>query len=278
MSGTALSILLGSAPATQDVGSSLLSALYGTSSAASGNPISALQSAEKNQTIDIAAEAKQTSVARDIAAFTAGIASAKTPDALLSNPAVLKVLLTANGLGDQVGYPALAKQALLSNPANTTALANQLSNTAWKTTASTYQFATAGLSIIQQPAVQAKLASAYAEVLWRQSLDAANPGLSNALTFRAEASTITGVDQVLGDPILRDVVTTTLGLPLEIAFQPLQTQEKAITSRLDLATFKDPATVERFTQQYLIAKAQAPSTTTAPTLDILAVQAAGLVV
>ena len=36
---------------------------------------------------------------------------------LLANPAALKVLLTANGLGDQVSNTALATQALLADPA-----------------------------------------------------------------------------------------------------------------------------------------------------------------
>jgi len=66
--------------------------------------------------------------------------------------------------------------------------------------------------------------NAYAEVTWRNSLDAATPGLSNALTFRSEASTITSVDQILGDPVMRTVVTTALGVPEEIAFQDLTAQ------------------------------------------------------
>ena len=262
------------------IGSSLLGVLFGTAASGASSPgdaLSALQSAEANQTSDIAAVASQTSVARDVAAFKAGVAAATTPDALLSNPAVLKVLLTANGLGDQIAYPALAKKALLSDPTDTTSLADTLSNTAWKSTATTYAFASQGLAVIQQPAVQQKLADAYAEVQWRSSLDASHPGLSNALTFRSEASTITSVDQILGDSVMRDVVTTALGIPEEIAIQPLEAQEKAISSQLDVTKFSDPAFVESFTQRYLVAKATAAqsSSTASNSLESLAV---GLVV
>ena len=52
---------------------------------------------------------------RDVTAFRNAVANAKDAASLLSNPAVLKVLLTANGLGDQAQYPALAKKALLSD-------------------------------------------------------------------------------------------------------------------------------------------------------------------
>ena len=250
---------------------SILQALYGGggTSSSPADSLSALTQAEQNQTKDIAQVAAQTDVARDLAAFKAGVASATSPSQLLANPAVLKVLLTANGLGDQVDYTALATQALLSDTSDPTSLANKLPNTAWKSTAETYQFATAGLSVIQQPGVIQTISDAYAEVTWRNSLDAAHPGLSNALTFRAEASTISSIDQILGDPVLRDVVTTSLGLPLEIAFQPLEAQEKAIGDQLDISKFKDPKFTESFIQRYLVEKAGTTDTSSISTPSAL---------
>jgi hypothetical protein len=260
---------------------SLFSALYASSGSAVSSPASALQAlaqAENSQLSDIASTAAQPQTARDIAAFIAGVNSAKSVSAALSNPAVLKVLLTANGLGDQIGYTALAQQALTSNLADSSSLANSLPDTSWKSAAQTYQFATAGLSVLKQPSVLQTVAIAYAEVQWRDSLDAANPGLSNALTFRSQAASITSVDQILGDPVMRDVVTTALGLPLEIAVQPLEAQEKAITSQLDISQFKSPKFVEQFIQRYLVAEA-ANATSSAPaSLDSLATAASGLVV
>ncbi len=114
---------------------------------------------------------------------------------------------------------------------------------------------------------------------WRQSLDATTPGLSNALSFRQSAGSITSVDQILGDPTLRTVVTTALGIPQQIAFQSLTAQEKAISSQVDITKFKDPKFVESFTQRYLIAAGAAASTTsTTADLTALAIQAQGLTV
>ena len=167
-------------------GGGLLSALYGTpgNAASTTNPVTALRSAEANSTKDIAQTAKQPAIARDIATFRSAVASATSPQQLLQNPTVLKVLLTANGLGDQAQYPALAQKALLSDTTKTTALANTLANTAWKTTASLYDFANQGLAVLQKPGVMDTLANGYAEVTWRQSLDQTTPGLSEALTSR----------------------------------------------------------------------------------------------
>jgi hypothetical protein len=237
------------------ISNNLLSTIYSTSDGAStisSDPLGALKTAEANSAKDIAQEAAQPQVARDIATFRAAVASAKTPEALLQNPTVLKVLLTANGLGDQTAYTALAQKALLSNTSVSTSLADQLPNTAWKAAASTLDFANSGLSVIQNTSVLDTIASGYAEVLWRQSLDTTTPGLSNALTFRSEASTITSVDQILADSSLRSVVLTALGIPETIAYQDIGAQENAISNRLDITQFQNPKFVEEFAQRYLI--------------------------
>jgi hypothetical protein len=283
----------------------LLSAIYGTGSGsapASTDPLGDLARAEANSTKDIAQTAAEPQVARDIATFRAAVASAKDPATLLQNPTVLKVLLTANGLADQVPYTALAQKALLSDTTDTSSVADQLPNTAWKSTASTLDFANKGLSVIQDPDVLNTITNGYAEVLWRQSLDTTTPGLSDALTFRSQASSITSVDQILGDPNLRTVVLTALGIPQQIAFQDLGAQEQAISSRLDISQFQDPQFVEKFTQRYLVqnnlALSESASSTssttglaaygyaglsdtsssTSDTLASLAVQSRGLVV
>jgi hypothetical protein len=282
--GTTLSYLTSLYSAGSGTGAdSMLAALYGfagqTGSSSGQNPVTALTSAEQGQTKDIKATAAEFAVKRAVDAFTAGASKAKTVQQLLANPAVMQVLLTANGLADQIPYTALAQKTLQSNVNDPKSLANMLTDTRWKPVVQTYDFANKGLSVIQNPKVLSTIANAYAEVTWRQSLDATTPGLSNALTFRAEASTITSVDQILGDPVMRTVVTTALGIPLQIAFQPLEAQEKAINTQLDITKFKDPKYVESFVQRYLLAaNSSAASTGTMPDIDTLAVQSQGLVV
>ena len=256
-----------------------LGVLYGFSSSGAvsgGNPILALTLAEQNQTKDIAAEAKTPEVQRDVATFRKAVASAKDVKTLLANPAVQKVLLTANGLGDQIGSTGLVTKALMSNTSDPKSLANQLTNTAWKSTAATYQFATKGLKVLQDPKVLDTVANAYAEVSWRKSLDATTPGLSDALTFRTTVAKAKNVDDILGDPVLRRVVTTALGIPQEIANQSLDAQEKAITSRVDIKQFKDKNFVETFAKRYLIETAMNASQTSSSSSTGLA--AYGLVV
>jgi len=255
----------------------LLFGAAGAATGSGGNPASALALAERNQAKDIAQIAKQPQAARAIATFTAAVAAAKDPATLLRNPQVLDVLLTANGLGDQSSYTALASKALLSDPSDPKSLAARLPDTRWKAVAATFQFATKGLAILKDPKVLATVASGYAEVMWRQSLDVTTPGLSNALDFKARIGKAKTADDILGDATFRAVVTTALGIPAQIAYQGLPAQERAITSHLDMARLSSPKYVDGLTQRYLSAKA-ASAGGNAPGLDALAVQNAGLLV
>ena len=64
---------------------------------------------------------------------------------MLADPVARKVLLTANGLGDQTDYAALATKALTSDTTKSDSLASKLSNKQWLTAAKTYDFANKGL-------------------------------------------------------------------------------------------------------------------------------------
>lgn len=259
----------------------LLQALYGGGTAGQSGQaaLQALANAEQTETQQVAATASQPAVQRAMSAFANAVNSASNVNDLLSNKAAMDVLLTASGLGDQKDYTALAKAALTSDLNNPDSLVNQLSDTRWKTLASTYNFAANGLSALKQPSAIAAVGKAYAQTVWEQAQDAATPGLANALAFRSLAGSVTSVDQILGDMTLRTVVTTALGIPKEIAFQSLSAQEKAIADRLDVGKFQDPKFVESFVQRYLIANAQngaGPSSST--DLTSLAAQAGGILV
>lgn len=278
VSGSALLGILGGSTA----GGSLLSTLYGFGSATAASigtdPFTALRQADKNRTREIAAAAKLPETRRDIAGFTKALAKATTAAQALDDPAVLKVLLTANSLADQIPYAALAKKALLSDPADPKSLVNRLADRRWSAVVKTFQFATKGLDILRDPKVQTTLTDGYAEVKWRKSLETGTPGLSDALDIRQRAKTFTNAIQILGDPVMRRVVTTALGIPREIAFQELPAQERAVTTRLDLKRLQEPKFVDGLVQRYLLEKQKADTSTSASAFDTLAVQSRSLFV
>ncbi len=288
VSGIDYSLLFSSdASSVADASSAILTALYsgastsGPSTAVStGNPLTDLELAQANQTNDIAQEAKTPQVAEAITAFTKAIGSAKNINDALANPAVQQVLLTANGLSNYIGDTALVQKVFLSDPSDPKSLVNQLSDSTLLSAVQTYNFGQTGLSDLQNPKIQATLTDAYAEVEWRNSLDAATPGLSNALTFLSQASSIKNVSDIVDDETNFDVVTTALGIPQQIVNQDVNAVNNAITSRLNISQLQDPKFVTSLTDQYLLTMQQnaQSGSSDSTSLTALAVQASSLVV
>jgi hypothetical protein len=223
----------------------------------STDPVAELEHAAASQAQQVALIAAKPEVQRDIAQFTRALMSAQTPAQLLANPTALKVLLVANGLGDQLGDTALATRALLSDPSQARSPVNQLADTRWLGVNKTYAFATKGLAMLSHREAIAEVAGGYAEALWRLGLNRTTPGLSNALDFLRRASTISNVGQVLGDPTFRAVITTTLGVPRMTA---PAAREQAIAARIDLTQFSNPTFVNQFAHRYLMAEQRAART------------------
>ncbi len=200
----------------------------------------------------------------------------------LTNPDVQQVLLTANGLSNYIGDTVLVQKAMLSDPTDPTSLANQMGDPTLLGAVQTYNFAKNGLSELQNPKVVATLTNAYAEVLWRQSLDQATPGLANALTFLGQASSIKSASDILDNVTNFDVITTALGIPQQIVNQASSAQVSAITSRLDFAKLQDPNYVTSLTDQYLLTMQEQNQSSTSSgsstNLFSLAEQSNGLVV
>jgi hypothetical protein len=284
VSGINYALLFSGDTSSSNVASEMLTTLYSSApvstGVSTGNPITDLKLAQANETTDVAKQAKAPQVARDIAAFKQGIANAKDIQTALKNPNVMKVLLTANNLSSYIQYPALAQKALLSDPSDSKSLVNKMTDTNLLNATKSFDFAKNGLAALQNPKVIATLTNGYAEVKWRQSLDQATPGLSNALTFLTQASKVRSVDDILGDSVNRTVVLTALGIPEQIAFQPLTAQEQAVSSRVNIAKFQDPKYVTSLTDQYLLAMQQQSQSSSGGGTDLtsLAIQSGGLLV
>jgi hypothetical protein len=269
---------------TIDASTAILNVLFSStpssssSFASTGDPLLDLKLAQKDETVDVAQMAKQPVVEQAIAAFKTAVSNAKDIKTALLNPNVQKVLLTASGLSSYIGETALVQKAFLSDPSDPSSLANKLADSALLSTVKTYNFAKNGLAELQNPKILATLTNGYAEVTWRQSLDKATPGLSNALNFLSQASSIKSFGDILGNTSNFYVITGALNIPPNIVFQSLTAQQTAINSRVDYAKFQDPRYVTSLTDQYLLAQRENNQSSASPSLTSLAVQSSGILV
>jgi uncharacterized protein DUF1217 len=287
ISGMNYSLLFSTAGTESNIDADMLATLYsGTTSSAvtstfvsSGNPLTDLTLAQSQEATDVAQVEKQPVVENAISQFKTAVANAPDIQTALSNPAVQNVLLTANGLSNYIGETALVQKLFMSDPTDPNSLVNQFGNAEWLNTVQSYNFAQNGLSELQSPQTVSGLTDTYAEMEWRNSLDQATPGLSNALAFLNQASSIKSVNDILDNMVNFEVVTTALGIPTAIVNQDTPAQTTAITTRLDISKLQDRNFVTSMTDQYLLTmQMNNSSSSTSTGLDALAVEASSLVV
>ncbi len=235
---------------------SLFGATGGAATASYGVSLATLKSAQATgaEQKGIDRVAKQAEVKQAVAAFTKAVEGGKDLDKVLRDPRVLKVLLPALGLAGDVDKPGLAARALQADPAAKGGLLANLKSS-WKTAAETLGLHGGGLKALQDPALREKLVQGYLKYEWRESLDDKAPGVANAMYFKENVGKAKTVYDILGDSVLRQVMTTALGLPEQIAIQSVETQGRAVTSRLRLAELDDPKKVQKLIDRYLISKA-----------------------
>lgn len=199
--------------------------------------------------------AKDPQLAREMEAFARAAAKATDVKAALRDPKVLNVLLPALGLPDAVGQPGLALRALTADPAESDGLLARLPDTRWKSAAATLNLRERGVAALRDPKVQASLADGLRRLARRNELEAEQAGVGDAVLFRERAAGAKTAYDVLGDPVLRRVVTTALGLPPGIAVQSVEAQARALTARLDLGKLQNPREVAKLAERYVVAAA-----------------------
>ena len=214
----------------------------------------ALKQAETNEAKQLDQVRKDPQVQRDLARYAKVVAGAKTLNDVLDDPVARQVFLKANGLGDQTDYVGLVKKALASAPSDTTSLANKLSSTNvnWLSTINRYNLNLLGVTSLKLPDSLKQVSDDYVSEKRLDNLDEQMPGLGSAILFKTLAPTLKTPIQILGSALGREVVTTALGIPKQIALQSLEAQSTAITKRLDVSKLQNPAFVDNLIQRYLI--------------------------
>ncbi|SDE05123.1 DUF1217 domain-containing protein [Belnapia rosea] len=255
----------------------LASALLGglDAGAASSDPaagLAALKAAQAKGATEkgVARERRDPVTLTAIKQFQAAIAKAKDVKSALQDPRVLAVILPALGLSDQAAYPGLVQKALLADPGDTKGLLASL-DPRFGTAARTLNLRAKGLAALKDPTLQRQLTDGYVEYQYRTGLDAQTPGISDALYFLQNAKGETNVYNLLGNTVLRRVVAGALGLPDAMVVQPVETQARAITSRLKMADLKDSRALQKLAERYVIAAAGTTSGGSgSPLLSLLA--------
>ncbi|UEM03470.1 DUF1217 domain-containing protein [Skermanella rosea] len=214
--------------------------------------LAAYQLALKQSDTALEKMAARKDVKAEVNYFRDKIQSVKSVEDLFKDRRLTQFVLDAVDLGKETDKMGLIKKALTQKAEDSDALMNRLTDKRYKVAASLLQFGEKGLGQIQRESTKNDLAELYVKSRYNDGLSTQNSAVPLALYLKDNASSVKNAYDILGDQRLRHVVTTALGLPLEIANQSVEAQAAAIEKRLKVSDLGDPKFVDKMAKRFLM--------------------------
>jgi hypothetical protein len=191
--------------------------------------------------------AKTPAMQRDVDAFRERIGSIATASDLVKDRQLLKVALGAFGLDADLPNKAFVEKVLDSAAGDPKALANRLADKRYRDLSQTFGFGNEGNQLAKRPDIVEKLVRAYETRQFEIAVGDQNEDMRLALTATrelAELSSSSATDRtlwltVLGQPPLRRVFETALGLPKSFGSIDLDQQVEVFRSKSERAFGSD---------------------------------------
>lgn len=214
---------------------------------------------------DLVAEAPLTR--RDTDAFRARIGQVKSADQLVNDRQLLKVALGAFGLDADINNKAFLRKVLESQSGDRAALANRLSDKRYLEFALAFGFAEAGGPFNGTKAFAERMIDRYQTRQFEVAVGTQNDSMRLALTAVRELEALAtgaGSDNarwfsVMGNPPLRQVFETALGLPASFGRIDIDRQLDVLRDKTDralgggeISQFTDPEKREDLVRLFLL--------------------------
>ncbi len=190
----------------------------------------------RNQQLDIFA--KQAKVLKDIEYFKSKIGKIETPEQLVKDRRLLMFVTSAFGLEGEEKFGGRVRKVLESDLKDPNSFANRTIDPRYKELANAFKFKELGSFYLKQNLFMNDIANRYVRNEFEKSLGDKNPALREAAYFLRTIGGVKDTYQILGDKVLRSIVTTALGLPANIAVQSIEKQKALIDAKLDIKKFQ----------------------------------------
>lgn len=188
---------------------------------------------------------------KEMETFRARVKDVKTVDDFFKDYRLLKTVLEAYGLESEIDKAGFIKKLMTGNPTDKNALIQRVKDPRYVDLTSDIRLYS-GLTSLKSADFAAKVETRLKQIRTEKSLDEQSPGIRAAMRFKAEASKVKTAYDLLGNPVLREVILTATGLPKQIAYQSVESQARTIESRVKINKLNDPKYVDRLIKQYLV--------------------------
>ena len=162
-------------------------------------------------------------------------------DELFKDQRLLRFITSAYSLDEEVQYPARLRKVLESKVTDKDSLANRLRDPRYAEMSKELLLGDLGIISFSSTSLIDKVVNRYVTSEYEKDLGKTNPALREASYFLRKIGSIKDSLTILGDSVLRSVVTFTLDLPPQIAFQSIDKQRSLIDQRIDVNKFKTGA-------------------------------------
>jgi len=221
----------------------------------------------RTMTTQTAAFNNSAPIARDTAYFEANIADVKTAEDLVSDRRLLRVALGAFGLSEDLNSRAFVQKILEGGTLSDDALANRLTDDRYSDFAKAFGFGNLSGARTGQPGFAADIVEKFRAREFEVAVGTQDQSMRLALDADRSLPAIaalTGSEQtrwlkVMGNPPLRKVFETALGLPQGFGAVDLDKQVEEFRDRASrqlgissLAELADPEKRDALVQRYLV--------------------------
>jgi hypothetical protein len=162
----------------------------------------------------------------------------KSIDELFKDPRLLRFITSAYSLDEEVQYPARLRKVLESKTGDKDSLASKLVDPRYAEMSKELMLGDLGIISFSSTSLIDKVVNRYVTSEYEKDLGKTNPALREASYFLRKIGSAKDSLAILGDGVLRSVVTYTLDLPQQIALQSIAKQRSLIDSRIDVNKFK----------------------------------------
>jgi hypothetical protein len=189
--------------------------------------------------------------ARDVAYFRENIGNIKSIDDFMKDDRIYRFALKAHGLEDMAYAKAFIRKALEEGIETDRTFAKRLSDKRYSELVETFNFVRFG----ETTTIFERVKTGTVERFLRQTLEeqegAKNEGVRLALYFERKIGAIDSGIQILGDPALRKVVLTALGIPTQASSSNIDRLAADIDRRVDFEALKnDPKELAKFMSRF----------------------------
>lgn len=178
----------------------------------------------------------------------------ETIEDFLNNRRLMAVALSAFGMDEEINYMGRIKKVMSESIDDEKALMNRLVDPRFKEIATAFALGDLGTLKLETNSFLRGIVEKFKVNEFEKFLGEQNPALREVEYFKRNIGKVESTYNILGDKVLRSVVTFALQLPTEIALQSVDKQKELIDARLDFEDFQDPEFVDKFVRRFLILK------------------------